>query len=120
VSFPFDLHRAAVFDSHMACHNHAVLKETSQDQGTARNGHGMAWHGMCELVSSAQRRYLDNLPAFGFIRLPRGVQRRLYQKHINPLNCRINSSEIYGYHADFHEGHGTDGEWQGRGMVCVN
>jgi hypothetical protein len=22
-----------------------------------------------------------------------------------------------GYHADFHEGHGTIGEWQGRGMA---
>jgi hypothetical protein len=24
------------------------------------------------------------------------------------------------YHADIHEGHGTVGEWQGRGMACVN
>jgi hypothetical protein len=43
-----------------------------------------------------------------------------YQKHISD------------YHADFHEGHGTVGEWHGRGMawhgmawngrgmVCVN
>jgi hypothetical protein len=30
-----------------------------------------------------------------------------YQKHTNPLNCRTNSSVISGYHADFHEGHGT-------------
>jgi hypothetical protein len=43
-----------------------------------------------------------------------------YQKHTNPLNCRINSSDISGYHADFHEGHGTVEEWQGRGLACVN
>jgi hypothetical protein len=42
-----------------------------------------------------------------------------YQKHINPLNCRNSSSDISGYHADFH-GHGTVGEWEGRGMACVN
>jgi hypothetical protein len=43
-----------------------------------------------------------------------------YQKHTNPLNCRISISDISGYHADFHEGHGTVGEWQGRGMACGN
>jgi hypothetical protein len=54
VSFPVDLHSAAVFDSHMPCrvydvpmpfHDHAVLKRTSQDHDTARHG-----HGMCELA----------------------------------------------------------------------
>jgi hypothetical protein len=43
-----------------------------------------------------------------------------YQKHINPLNCRIRNSDISGYHADLHEGYGTVGEWQGRGMAWVN
>jgi hypothetical protein len=43
-----------------------------------------------------------------------------YQKHANPLNCRTNSSDIFGYLADFHEGHGTVGEWQERSMACVN
>jgi len=45
------------------------------------------------------------------------------------LNCWTSSSNISGYHADFHEGHGTVGAWQGRGMagewhgrgtLCVN
>jgi len=36
------------------------------------------------------------------------------------LNCWTSSSDISGYHADFHEGHGTVGTWQGRGMACVN
>jgi len=34
------------------------------------------------------------------------------------LNCWTRSSDISGYHADFHEGHGTLGAGQGRGMAC--
>jgi hypothetical protein len=33
------------------------------------------------------------------------------------LNCWTNRSVISGYHADFHEGHGTVGAWQGRGRA---
>jgi hypothetical protein len=40
-----------------------------------------------------------------------------YQKHTSPLNCRTSSSDISGYHAKFHERHGTVGEWQGRGTT---
>jgi hypothetical protein len=40
-----------------------------------------------------------------------------YQKHTNPLNCRTSSSDISGYYADFKEGHGAVGEWQGHGMA---
>jgi hypothetical protein len=36
------------------------------------------------------------------------------------FSCWTSSSDISGYHADFHEGHSTIGVWQGRGMVCVN
>ena len=36
------------------------------------------------------------------------------------LNCWTSSSDISGYHADFHEGHDTVGAGQGRGMACVN
>jgi hypothetical protein len=65
-----------------------------------------------------------------------------YQKHTNPphndpylrlwrvvlahykkddlLNCWTSSSDISGYHADFHEGQGTVGAGQGRGMARVN
>ena len=35
------------------------------------------------------------------------------------LNCWTSSSDISGYHVDFHEGHGTIGAWQGRGVACV-
>jgi hypothetical protein len=36
------------------------------------------------------------------------------------LNCWTSSSDISGYHTDFHEGLGTIGAWQGRGMAWVN
>jgi hypothetical protein len=100
----------------MSCHDHAVLKATSQCHGTARHGHG---HGMCELASGVQRRNVGDLPASAFFRLPCGVPRRLLSKHTNPLNCRTSSSDISGYHADFHEGHGTAGEQHGNGMLVA-
>jgi hypothetical protein len=59
---PFDLHSAAV---PVPCHDHAILKATSQGHGTVRHG-----HGMCELASAIQRRHMGNLPAFGFFWLP--------------------------------------------------
>jgi hypothetical protein len=37
----------------------------------------------------------------------------------NLLHCCTSSSDISGYHADFHEVHGTFGAGQGRGMACV-
>jgi hypothetical protein len=40
-----------------------------------------------------------------------------YQKHTNPLKCRTISSDISCYRADFNEGHGTVGDWQGCGMA---
>ena len=92
--------------------------------------------------TAVERRPVGYLPAFGFFRLPRGVPRRLlseaYQsssqrsipttvksgsstlqkrRSVKLLDC---SSDISGYHADFHEGHGTVGAWKGRGMACVN
>jgi len=63
VLFPFHLHNATVFDSHMICRAHAmpipcyyraVLKATSQGNGAERPGHGRGaeWvrHGMRALT----------------------------------------------------------------------
>jgi len=43
-----------------------------------------------------------------------------HYKKDDVLNCWTSSSDISGYHADFHEGHGTVGAWQGRGKARVN
>jgi hypothetical protein len=36
-----------------------------------------------------------------------------YQKHTNALNCRTSSSDISGYHADFHEDTALSGNGRG-------
>ena len=36
------------------------------------------------------------------------------------LHFWTSSSDISGYQADFHEGHGTVGVGERRGMACVN
>jgi hypothetical protein len=40
-----------------------------------------------------------------------------YYKKDNLLNCWTSSTNISGYHVDFHEGHDTTGAWQRRGMA---
>jgi hypothetical protein len=73
VSSPFDLHIAAVCDSHMPCrshvvplhcHEYAVLEATSQGHDRVA-----AWerHGMCELASAVRIWYVGDLPAFGTV-----------------------------------------------------
>ena len=110
------------------------------------------WHSM-----AVEIRPVGYLPTFGFFQLPHGVPRRLlseaYQsssqrsipttvrvvaahyKKDDLLNCWTSSSDISGYHADFHERHGIvagawngmceltngmSGERHGHGMLCVN
>jgi hypothetical protein len=87
-------------------------------------------------ITPVERWPVGYLPAFGFFRLPRGVPRKLlseayksqmrvasvkiyslswkkktvvasHYKKDDLLNCWTVSSDISGYHADFHEGHGT-------------
>jgi hypothetical protein len=81
---------------------------------------------MCELTSAVERRHVDDLPTFGFFRLPLGVPRMLSESYqsqthvVSVLNCWTSSSDTSVYHAEFHERHGTVGAWQGRGMAYVN
>jgi hypothetical protein len=42
------------------------------------------------------------------------------KKKRRSVKLRDCSSDISGYHADFHEGRGSVGAGQGRGMACVN
>jgi hypothetical protein len=53
-----------MFNSHVPCHNHAILKVTSQGHGTARHGHG---HAMCDVASTVQTRHVGDLQ-FGYVR----------------------------------------------------
>ena len=137
--FPFDLHSAAMSDSHLPCY--ALT---------------MPFFSRPRHSTSVKRQPVGYLPVFGFFRLPRGVPRRLlsdaYQhrscipvsdaggqcetkhrlswtrkrvvaahyKKDDLLHCWISSSDISSYNADFHEGHGTIVAGEGRGMACVN
>ena len=87
--------------------------------------------------TAVERRPVGYLLAFGFFRLSRTVPRRSSEAYHsssqrsipttvksgsstlqkdNVLNCWTSSSDISGYHADFHEGHDTVGARQGNGM----
>jgi hypothetical protein len=63
VSFPFDLHSAAVSDSHLPCRVHAMLT--------------MSFFSRPRHSTAVERRPVGYLPAFGFFRQPRGFPRRL-------------------------------------------
>jgi hypothetical protein len=99
------------------CHDHAVLKATSQSHGTAWHGHGTArvnyhWPPRDSMWATCPRSASSGYHA--------EFHEGCYQKHTDLLNCRTSSSDISGYHADFHERLGNVGEWQGHGMACVN
>ena len=117
MSFPFDLHSAAVSDSHLPCH------------ALTMPFFSRPWHS-----TVVERRAVSYLPAFGFFQLPCGVPRRMLseayqsssQRSIsttvksgsstlkdNLSNCWTSSSDISGYQADFLEGCGTVGAGTG-------
>jgi len=43
-----------------------------------------------------------------------------HNKKDDLLNCWTSNSDISGYHAEFHEGHGSVKAGERRGMACVN
>jgi hypothetical protein len=52
-----------------------------------------------------------------------GTRKRVAAAHYRKddlVNCWTSSSDISDYRVDFHEGHGTIGAGQGRGMAYVN
>jgi hypothetical protein len=122
LSFQFDLFSAALFDSHMPSRTHAasmprpfranaapmprpycasvIPRPCRSESDFSSPQHSEKWtcHGTCELPSAVQRRHVDDLPAFVFFRLPRGVTRRLlseaYQKHrIFPATTRTSTKD---------------------------
>ena len=82
--FPFDLHSAAVSDSHLPCHALTMPFFSRPRHSTA-----------------VERRPVGYLPAFDFFRLPRGIPRRLlseaYQsssKRSTPTTVKSGSSTL--------------------------
>jgi hypothetical protein len=66
VSFPFDLHSAAVFHSHMPCSSPAMSRicPSESDLSRSRQGRGrgtaLELHCMCELASAVQRQHVGD------------------------------------------------------------
>jgi hypothetical protein len=66
----------------MPYHEYAFLKATSQGHGRVA---AKERHGMCELALAVPRRYVGDLTAFGFFRLPRGIPGRLLSEAYQSL-----------------------------------
>ena len=120
MSFPFDLHGAALSDSHLPSHSHAMLRpcRSSQGHGTARPSRDGLW-ATCPLSSSSgyhaefhevlTRRILIS-EAGGQCETKHRLswtRKRVVAAHYKKddrLHCWTSSSDISGYHADIHEG----------------
>jgi len=129
MSFPFDLHSAAVSDSHLPHHTHAMLWQgrSSRGHGTARLSRDGLWatcpcsasSGNCaEFHEDCYQKHTKPPHNNPYLRLQTVVS--AHYKKDDLLNCWTSSSDISDYHADFHGGHGTAGAGQGNGMACVN
>jgi hypothetical protein len=135
VSFPFDLHSAAVCDSHLPCcanavPDHAVLLKATAQHG--RPGTACGLLARVRLLPATTRNSTKVL----IRRVPisdaggqcetehrlhgRGRVVAAHYKKDDLLHCWTSSSDISGYHAVIHGGHGTVGAGQGCGMACVN
>jgi hypothetical protein len=136
VSLPFDLHRAAVSNSHLPCRAYAILDHALLLKATAQYGcreKACGLHYRVRLLPattlSSTKVLISNIPisdAGGQWKIKHHLswtRKRVVAAHYKKdylLNCWTSSSDISGYHADLHKGHGTVGAGQRRGMVCVN
>jgi len=135
VSFPLDLHSAAVSDSHLPFRAHAIPDHSVFLKATAQHGRrDMA----CGLLACVRLLPATTRSSTKFLSDPYQSQMQVASVKPNTvcmvkeksgsstlqkddlLHCWTISSDISGYHADIHEGHGTVGAGQGRCMACVN
>ena len=121
-------------DSHLPYHVHAMLRTCrfSQGHGTARPSRDGLWatcprsassgchaefHEDCYQKHTNLRCRFPVRKQTTFVKdEEKSDSNTLLKKKDDLLNCWTSSSDISGYHADFHEGHGTVGAWQRRGM----
>jgi hypothetical protein len=121
----------------LPCRAHALLRPclSSQGHGTGRPPRDDLWATVPRSTSSGYhaqfrescyQKYTNlrcRWPVWSQITFVMGEEKSAsstLQKKDALLNCWARSSDISDYHADFHEGHGTVGAGQGRGMACVN
>jgi hypothetical protein len=136
VSFAFDLHSAAVSDSHLPYRAHAnpdyavLLKATAQ-HGRRETACGLLARGRLlpattRISTKVVTRRVPISDAGGQCETKHRLsytRKRVVAAHYKKddlLHYWTSSSDISGYSADFYEGHGTIGAWWGRGMACVS
>ena len=122
VSFPFDLHSAAMSDSHLPCHAHAMLWPccSSQGHGTARPLRDGLWATWLHSASSSYHVvFNEGCYQKHAISPHNDPYLRLSEAHYKKddlLKCWTSSLDISSYHANFHYRHGTVRAWQGNSM----
>ena len=115
----------------MPCSDHAVLLKATAQHGRRETACGLP--ARVRLLPATTRsstkvvvRRIPISDAGGQCETKRRLswtRKRVVAAHYKKddlLHCWTSSSDISSYHADFHEGHGTVGAGQGRGMACVN
>ena len=134
MSSPFDLHSATVSDSHLPCRAHAIPDHAALLKATAQHGLRTTARGLTARVG-----LLPAITRSSTKLLTDAYQSQMQLASVKPntvCHRRGNSgsstlqngdvtfwtsnSDISGYHADIHEGHGIVGAGRGRGMACVN
>jgi hypothetical protein len=104
----------------MPCSDHAVLLKA-----TAKHGRRETAGGPCPRSASSgyHAEFHEDFLSEAYQSSQRSIPTTVKSgsstlKKNDLLNCWT-SSDIFGYHANFH-GHGTVGSGQGNGMACVN
>ena len=136
MSFPFNLHSAAclIHTCHampMPCSEHAVLLEATAQHVRRETACGLPVRVrlLPATTRSSTKVVIRSIPISDAggqceteqrLSWTRKIVVAAHYKKDALLNCWTSCSDIFGYHADFHEGHGTVGAGQGRGMACVN
>ena len=131
MSFPFDLHSAAVSDSHLPCRAHAIPDHAILLKATAQHGRRERTCGLIprfRLLPAITRSSTKFSDAYQSQMQVASVKPNTFctgeeksgSSTLQKRLSRTSSSDISGCHEDIHEGHGTVGAGQGRGMACVN
>jgi hypothetical protein len=122
----------------MPCSDNAILLKATAQYGRRETACGLPVRLLLATMQSSIKVVIRSIPisdAGGQFEIKQRLscaRKRVVAAHYKKddlLNCSTSSSDISGYHADFHEGHGTIGAWhvwingttwQGHGMICVN
>ena len=120
------IYSAAVSDSHLPCHAHTILLKATVQHGRRETTCWLtARVRLLPAITRSSTKVIRRIPISdegGQCETKHRLswtRKRVVAAHYKK-DDRLPSSDISGYHADFHEGHGTLRARQGRGMLWVN